>query len=1539
MPVEFDIAAWEGLEGELAKEVQAQTEKALQTYSIDQRRVAEDHGIERRVEGGGYGHRQLYELIQNAADAILDWGDSGKIEIILTENALYCANDGKPIDLDGVQAILHSHMSPKKGHHIGHFGIGFKSVLGVTRSPRLLSRSVSFGFSAEWAEEMIRGRVHYEGELPLLRTAKVLLPGDEARRDALLRSLMAWASTVVCLPRDGERQADLPRDIGDFPAEFLLFSPHVTSLNMRSDADGIRRELRREDTPDGIRLTEGASQSSWRVFTTTYDPSEDARKDSDNLRDRESVTLAWAVPVDGRRGRGHFWAFFPTTYETTLSGIVNGPWKTNADRQGLLEGPANEEMLSAVAGLVAEVLPQLYRVSDPGDVLDVLPARDTLQWADEHLADELFALASRSAFLGDCDGEPRRPPELRMIPDGLPEPVVTAWMALRERPTGWAHPRTATRERRPRAIRCGAQEASVTTWLHDIAAPGTVEASLAAIELAGMHAASRPSSAGYEGRGAPIVLTDKGSLAAPQDVFFYAAHDDGEHGGQAFVHPDISADLEARKMLELLGVRELDPLAELKLMAAQLRATRPIDWRRFWEISRRVQLGPLTEFLKLQLIHEPVMVFNLKGGLIPALEAMLPGEIASAEDDATVDVSFHRADTEVLRDVFGLTDVPHPDFIRIDAHVPRGYRQAAEQWYREQPGLPGTPQSGYIVFQRGQGAGPLRPYARLSPDSRERFIDWLLPQASGDGNWLVHHETRAVYPKLAYLSPAQWLISHDGTIPTTQGRVPPHEAWQHCWAGVVGPLLPCAILEIPFLPLRNDLGELTAAEARDALALSLSEGSVEEAWALYARLAPRTQPPRVIRARRGREEVAVAPPEATVTSDRLEFDLLVRSGDIPVMFTDPRMAGPLRSRWGLQEADISKELSHVPAGPEEELEDRFPGLPPAVHASYGSLRLLPCTRLGWLLATADGTQFRPETFVLDSGTCYFSQDAEAFNLLTWLNDQLGWSLTEVVLAECLVDSTEQLRGELVARIAGATGVSAKLAEALPQHTLRRRIPHHVLAEAEHGRPLTGAEAVEILLSLHGSAILKVLRDDLRDVGLDAPSQFAGSARAVRFVRTLGLPDAFAGRPPSAAPPFEEVDGPIDLPPLHEFQETVSTRIRDFLQQAEPGRGLLSLPTGAGKTRVVTESIVREYAEGRLSGAIIWIADREELCEQAVGAWRDAWRAFGPPTRLRISRLWGSNNDRIEDIVERDHVVVSTFQSLARRIDTQNYAWLYAAACVVIDEAHGSVTPSYTKILSALDLTPRETIRPLIGVTATPFRGSNYDPGSETERLVRRYQGNRFDHGVFPDEDEYRYLRDLGVLSRVTFEVLEGTVIALEDKELAELQEFQQIPESVVRRLAEDEERNRRIVQAVLNLNDEWPTLLFALNVDHAELLASMLALRGKKTMAISSKTDRGARREGIAAFRGGDLRVLTNWGVLTTGFDAPKVRAMVVARPVYSPVMYQQIIGRGLRGPLNGGTDSCHIINVADNFDRYEEELAFKQFEHLWRRVGPHDLY
>lgn len=211
-------------------------------------------------------------------------------------------------------------------------------------------------------------------------------------------------------------------------------------------------------------------------------------------------------------------------------------------------------------------------------------------------------------------------------------------------------------------------------------------------------------------------------------------------------------------------------------------------------------------------------------------------------------------------------------------------------------------------------------------------------------------------------------------------------------------------------------------------------------------------------------------------------------------------------------------------------------------------------------------------------------------------------------------------------------------------------------------------------------------------------------------------------------------------------------------------------------------------------------------------------------------------------------------------------------------------------------------------------------------------GSRLDTGVFDGDLSVaiKGLQRIGVLAQVKHRELPGAAIALTADERAQSEKFATLPKGAEQRLAEDHGRNQRIVDEIAAMPSDWPVLVFATSVAHAKLLAAKLGDRDIKAAAVDATTPVSERRKQISDFRQGKIQVLTNYGVLTQGFDAPATRAVVVARPTYSPNIYQQMIGRGLRGPKNGGKESCLILNVRDNITNYGEALAFTEFEYLW---------
>jgi hypothetical protein len=309
----------------------------------------------------------------------------------------------------------------KRGSEIGRFGLGFKSVLAVTDRPEFYSRAGSFAFNAEWSADRIRGLSPTAERFPVLRLAEVVDSMAAAERDPQLAMLMSWATTVVKLPRDVAETPWLSEDIRDFPREFLLFSPHVGRLVFEDATLNFRREIHVQRDHARLRLVEDDKSTSWRVFSTQYAPSQQAKKDAGELADRESLPIIWGVPLEGRSGRGRFWAFFPTEYYTTLSGILNAPWKTNEDRQNLLAGLFNQELLDAAALLIVESLPQLVDKSDPGRYLDLIPARgrEAPNDADGYLTEAVYRLARNRPSVPDQHGQLQLPEGMHIHPEGV----------------------------------------------------------------------------------------------------------------------------------------------------------------------------------------------------------------------------------------------------------------------------------------------------------------------------------------------------------------------------------------------------------------------------------------------------------------------------------------------------------------------------------------------------------------------------------------------------------------------------------------------------------------------------------------------------------------------------------------------------------------------------------------------------------------------------------------------------------------------------------------------------------------------------------------------------------------------------------------------------------------------------------------------------------------------------------------------------------------------------------------------------------------
>ncbi len=352
--------------------LESRNQAVLGAYAQLPSLIKEHHGIEQIVLAGGYGYRQIMELVQNGADAILEAQQEGRpstdenrVHVLLQGNHLYVANTGAPLTKDGVEDLLSSHVSRKRGNQIGRFGLGFKSLLRLGGCIDVFTRaSGPIRFDPERCKRDLRDAFGVT-EAPGLRLAWPL-PESERDADSLLDQF-AWAETIVRVEVAAEELCDhLRREIRAFPAEFLLFFPVATALVLDHGEESAR-ELSVEPNGDEQLLHDGSEVSRWRVAQRDVAIT-DARAlaDATHIHARDSVPVTWALPLAGKREEaGRFWAFFPTHTPSYLPGILNAPWKLNSDRNAIIAGEWNAALMDAAANLITETLGSLSTIDDP----------------------------------------------------------------------------------------------------------------------------------------------------------------------------------------------------------------------------------------------------------------------------------------------------------------------------------------------------------------------------------------------------------------------------------------------------------------------------------------------------------------------------------------------------------------------------------------------------------------------------------------------------------------------------------------------------------------------------------------------------------------------------------------------------------------------------------------------------------------------------------------------------------------------------------------------------------------------------------------------------------------------------------------------------------------------------------------------------------------------------------------------------------------------------------------------------------------------
>lgn len=1566
--VTLDHGAWEP-DRSLVREVEDQFDRTIESYRIHPNLLSEHANHEESIRTGGYADRTLLELVQNAADALAGADgtsaeNSGRVEIILdtANEVLYCANAGRPFTRSGLTAVTMAYLSEKRGDEIGRFGLGFKSVLAVSQAPQVFSRSISFEFSSQRARAELAS-ITTAKRYPILRTATVLDAVAELERDPVLAELGAWATTIVKLPSASNLER-LREEIHEFKSEFLLFVDAVREVRLRVIGDQpfetshVSRDLGKRrfriERPDG-------SGDEWIVESAMHKPSSEARYEVGEAVSREKVKVTVAVPVQrSRLSSGQFWSYFPLQDRTSVAALLNAPWSVNDDRTNLLENRYNQEIIKTLAELFVPILARLSTFDDPAGHLDYLPARERDQesrgFAGDALRTHILTLAGSSRFIPDTAGHLRNGSELRPLDPAVRfDPSIhQGWMISPN--TGhdvphWHCYKTPQRATRLRDLLLVAQESDpdpsardvraamervpkrgLLSWLREWAEGDDPFSSANALKTVCGH----PSLEGISS--AKVIPTTDGMKSLVDRSVVFLQQEEGLFvDGAAFVDPAFLAVPEVETLLRSRGFRDLDPEA---ILNARL-ATLPIDPRgddldKLWDAVDAVSLQVASKAMTAS--SASIKVPTRDGAWawpqqVIDLDATLPERFAGRLLDRS------RATAQIAHNL-GVVQRPVNDFSLEDEGEYEAYIAATIDAVNKRRG-PGERPVERVELSPGAGPGPFSVLLMLqdasAPEHLRAFWTTSLLELQ-EQSWVVEDldtgRTHGVLP------PSRWAVQQAGLLPTSRGFRAPSDVVAPSLVrfGALLPLFRGTRQVQAALDLPDELEAVPAHVLREMLEADifpsiddevLTEFVLGATKAGYAGEKPPTIPARVKRV------IEPHPPSAVFLASSDEEEEILRTRQRPFLRVHSEVVDEYVETVGCRRFADSFSFAMVVEGQQDSQRvlDSYTGLRSAYGTALAAAKVARAVLIAKRVVTEDGAEDQPRDWHLDGQDLTVRSDADARQILGFINDAFDLRLDNVRLDDVLKAGLAN-KLELIRHMAQTIESDAdRLDHYIGPDDLREALPSGLWSALEvQGLVDEETHVADLFLTVYGSDALRILADRFRDLGFsDVPEAWAGTSPAVSWVRKMGFSSEWAGQRNERQPSEFVVPGAVVLNRLHTYQKKMSEDLRTVLTQPSangPGqKAMVELPTGAGKTRVATETVLRLFVDEVISGTILWIAQSEELCEQAVQTFQTVWRYLADERPLTIGRLWGSNT--VQEPDTELSVIVATDAQLTKLIDRGDYEWLSKPAAVFIDEAHRASSSEYTKIFRWLGVDGRNWDRPLVGLSATPFKGRAGDH-SGTKELAARF-GTKL---ALPYAEPYRELVKLGVLASVRHEVLPtGVEVELSETERGIIESNKLIDRTIYERIGRNEQRMRVLIDHIrhtLSAHPEWPVLVFTPSVLSAQVLSASLRYRGITAESVSGQTGKQQRRKVIKQFQNNEIQVLANCDLLVQGFDAPGVRALYIARPTFSPGAYIQMAGRGLRGPENGGKDECLIVDVADNWGAMNDFLGYHGYEDLW---------
>jgi len=317
--------------------------------------------------------------------------------------------------------------------------------------------------------------------------------------------------------------------------------------------------------------------------------------------------------------------------------------------------------------------------------------------------------------------------------------------------------------------------------------------------------------------------------------------------------------------------------------------------------------------------------------------------------------------------------------------------------------------------------------------------------------------------------------------------------------------------------------------------------------------------------------------------------------------------------------------------------------------------------------------------------------------------------------------------------------------------------------------------------------------------------------------------------------------------------------------------LMQLPTGGGKTAIATQMMATVAAKQRLGA---FICHRQELVDQTVRTFSE----FRVPHGIISSGYTPSPMLPIQ---------VCSIDTLRARLlagrPVPRFDFL------MWDEAHHVAAAGWTKVMQYF---PRAKH---VGLTATPERLDGKGLRAQFQAMVQGPTTAELIAGGYLSP--YRAFApsapDLGGVHTKMGDFVRGENEAAMDRP------------SITGDAVGHYLRHARDKRA----------LAFCVSVAHSQHVVAQFRAAGVVAWHLDGKTDRGERRQAVAAFRRGEIKVLSNVDLFGEGFDVPSADASIMLRPTKSLALYLQQCGRVLR-PAEGKAHAL-LLDHAGNIARH----------------------